>query len=47
MAKSPHELIINWKELNLASRSPLSQRLEEAVMKLDPFTRLLQIVMAL
>jgi hypothetical protein len=45
MAKSPHELIINWKELNLASRSPLSQRLEEAAVKLDPFTRLLQIIM--
>jgi hypothetical protein len=47
ITKSPHELIINWKELNLVSRSLLSQRLEEVVAKLDPFTRLLQIIVTL
>jgi hypothetical protein len=47
LTKSPHEMIINWKELNLASKTLLSQRLEEAVAKLDPFTRLLQIIATL
>jgi hypothetical protein len=45
LQKSPHELVINWKELNLVSRSPLPQRLEEAVTKLGYITQLLQIIM--
>jgi hypothetical protein len=45
LLKSPHDLIINWKELNLVSKSPLPQRLEEAVGKLGYITQLLQIIM--
>jgi hypothetical protein len=45
LQKSPHDLIINWKELNLVSKSPLPQRMEEAVGKLGYITQLLQIIM--
>jgi hypothetical protein len=47
LQKSPHDLVINWKELNLVSKTPLPQRMEEAVSKLGDFTQLLQIIMTL
>ncbi|MDR0451607.1 MAG: DUF5312 family protein [Treponema sp.] len=47
LQKSPHDLIINWKELNLVSKSPLPQRFEEAVSKLEAITQLLQIIITL
>ncbi|MDR1127965.1 MAG: RNA dependent RNA polymerase [Treponema sp.] len=47
LQKSPHDLVINWKELNLVSKSPLPQRIEEAVTRIDSITQLLQIITAL
>jgi hypothetical protein len=41
--KNPHELIINWKELSLASKFPITRRLEEDYRKIDSFTQLLQV----
>jgi hypothetical protein len=41
--KSPHELIINWKELGAASRIPLGQRLAEAYKKINYFIQLMQL----
>ncbi|MDR1108243.1 MAG: DUF5312 domain-containing protein [Spirochaetaceae bacterium] len=41
--KSPHELIINWKELGAASRLPLGQRLAEAYKKINYFIQLMQL----
>jgi hypothetical protein len=47
LEKNPHDLIINWKELNLVSKSPLDQRMGEAYKKIDDFTQLLQIFMSM
>jgi hypothetical protein len=47
LQKSPHDLIINWKELNLVSKSPLPQQMDEAATKLAQITQLLQIIMTL
>jgi hypothetical protein len=39
--KTPHELIINWKELALFSKNPLGQRLSDAYQKISSVVRLL------
>ncbi|MDR3130431.1 MAG: DUF5312 family protein [Treponema sp.] len=39
--KNPHELIINWKELALFSKTPLGQRLSEAYQKISVAVHLL------
>jgi hypothetical protein len=40
--KSPHELIMNWKELGSASRMPIGQRIAEAYKKINYFIQLMQ-----
>ncbi|MDR2052751.1 MAG: DUF5312 family protein [Treponema sp.] len=45
LQKNPHDLVINWKELNLVSKSPLPQRMEDAVTRIGYITQLLQIIM--
>jgi hypothetical protein len=39
--KNPHDLIINWKELTLASKNPLGQRLSDANQKISAMVQLL------
>jgi hypothetical protein len=43
LIKTPHELMINWKELSLASKTPLPERMSEAYTKINYFSQLLQI----
>ncbi|MDR1374563.1 MAG: DUF5312 domain-containing protein [Treponema sp.] len=40
--KNPHELIINWKELESASESPLPQRITAVYKKLYSFVQIMQ-----
>jgi hypothetical protein len=40
--KNPHELIINWKELEASSESPITQRITEIYKKMYYFVQLLQ-----
>jgi hypothetical protein len=40
--KSPHELIINWKELEGASEIPIAQRITEIYKKMYFFVQMLQ-----
>jgi hypothetical protein len=40
--KSPHELIMNWKELGYASRTPIGQRITDAYKKINYFVQLMQ-----
>jgi hypothetical protein len=40
--KSPHELIMNWKELGYASRTPIGQRIADAYKKINYFIQLMQ-----
>jgi hypothetical protein len=39
--KKPYELIMNWKELSLVSKTPLLQRLSEAYKKINYFVQLM------
>ena len=39
--KKPFELIMNWKELNLASKAPLVQRISAAYKKINYFVQLM------
>jgi hypothetical protein len=39
--KKPYELIMNWKELSQASKTPLPQRLSEAYKKINYFVQLM------
>ncbi|MDR2630360.1 MAG: DUF5312 family protein [Spirochaetaceae bacterium] len=40
--KSPHELIMNWKELGYVSRTPIGQRIADAYKKINFFIQLMQ-----
>jgi hypothetical protein len=40
--KSPHELIMNWKELGYVSRTPIGPRITEAYKKINYFIQLMQ-----
>ncbi|MDR0689258.1 MAG: DUF5312 domain-containing protein [Spirochaetaceae bacterium] len=40
--KSPHELIMNWKELGYASRTPIGQRITEVYKRTNYFVQLMQ-----
>ncbi|MDR2758995.1 MAG: DUF5312 domain-containing protein [Spirochaetaceae bacterium] len=40
--KNPHELIMNWKELGSASRTPIGQRIADAYKKIIYFIQLMQ-----
>ncbi|MDR2078819.1 MAG: DUF5312 domain-containing protein, partial [Treponema sp.] len=40
--KNPHELIINWKELESASETPIAQRITEIYKKMYFFVQLMQ-----
>ncbi|MDR2020900.1 MAG: DUF5312 domain-containing protein [Treponema sp.] len=40
--KNPHEMIINWKELESASESPLPQRIAAVYKKLYAFVQIMQ-----
>ncbi|MFP3090939.1 DUF5312 domain-containing protein [Treponema sp. TIM-1] len=40
--KSPHELIMNWKELGYVSRTPIGQRIADAYKKINYFIQLMQ-----
>jgi hypothetical protein len=42
LEKSPHELIINWKELSMFSKNPLSQRVIDAYHKINSIVQLLK-----
>jgi hypothetical protein len=42
--KSPRELIINWKELEMSSEAPLAQRLAEGYKRIYYFVQLLQLL---
>jgi hypothetical protein len=44
--KKPNDLIINWKELNLASKSPILARMQDAYKRVSYFAQLLQAAMA-
>ena len=39
--KKPFELIMNWKELSLVSKTPISQRITEAYKKINYFVQLM------
>jgi hypothetical protein len=41
--KSPHELIINWKELDVISETPLAQRISGIYKKIYYFVQLMQL----
>jgi hypothetical protein len=40
--KSPHELIMNWKELGYVSRLPIGQRIADAYKNINYFIQLMQ-----
>jgi hypothetical protein len=40
--KSPHEVIMNWKELGYVSRTPIGQRIADAYKKINYFVQLMQ-----
>ena len=40
--KSPHELLINWKEIELASEQPINERITEIYKKIYYFVQLMQ-----
>ncbi|MDR3160972.1 MAG: DUF5312 family protein [Spirochaetaceae bacterium] len=40
--KSPHELIMNWKELGAVSRLPIGQRIADAYKQINYFIQLMQ-----
>jgi hypothetical protein len=42
LEKSPHELIINWKELSMFSKNPLGQRITDAYQKINSIVQLLK-----
>ncbi|MDR2517460.1 MAG: DUF5312 family protein [Spirochaetaceae bacterium] len=44
--KKPNDLVINWKELGLVSKSPLLERMQEDCKKVNYFVQLMQISMA-
>ncbi|MDR1902588.1 MAG: hypothetical protein LBQ88_09945, partial [Treponema sp.] len=44
--KRPSDLVINWKELNLVSKSPILARMQEDYKKVGYFAQLLQAAMA-
>jgi hypothetical protein len=39
--KNPHDVLINWKELALYSKTPVDQRLTEAYKKINYFVQLM------
>jgi hypothetical protein len=44
--KKPNDLIINWKELNLVSKSPILPRMQDSCKRVSYFVQLLQTAMA-
>jgi hypothetical protein len=42
--KTPHELIVNWKELEGASEAPLAQRIADAYKKIYYFIQMMQLL---
>ncbi|MDR1617654.1 MAG: DUF5312 domain-containing protein [Treponema sp.] len=42
--KNPHELVINWKELEFASEAPLGRRIADAYKKIYYFVQILQLL---
>jgi orotate phosphoribosyltransferase-like protein len=41
--KKPSDIIVNWRQLNMASRTPIAQRLVEDFEKVSTFYQLLQL----
>jgi hypothetical protein len=42
--KNPHELVINWKELESASEAPLGQRIADTYKKIYYFIQIMQLL---